>query len=125
MELNTLIIEEFTKRLTKALNVLKIEINKILISKKDLISETTKKQEEVKLLQDMINYYSNYAKNSYASLNQITTISKNKIMRPKNKYDIVGRAKCNSKTMQIISKEIIKKYTNIKLYDTQNNEKKD
>lgn len=73
----------------------------------------------------MINYYSNYAKNSYASLNQITTISKNKIMRPKNKYDIVGRAKCNSKTMQIISKEIIKKYTNIKLYDTQNNEKKD
>ena len=125
LELNTLIIEEFTKRLTKALNVLKIEINEILISKKDLISETTKKQEEVKLLQDIINYYSNYEKISYASLNQITTISKNKIMRPKNKYDIVGRAKCNSKTMQIISKEIIKKYTNIKLYDTQNNEKKD
>ena len=61
----------------------------------------------------MIDYYTKYAKNSYACINLITTISKNKIVKPKNKYDIIGRAKCNSKTMKIISKEIINKFTNI------------
>lgn len=70
------------------------------------------KQNESKIIKKMIDYYSNYAKSSYACINQITTISKNKIIRPKNKYDIIGRAKCNNEIMKIISKEIIKKYTN-------------
>ena len=62
----------------------------------------------------MINYYTIYSKNSYACINLITTISKDKILKPKNQYDIIGRAKCNAKTMNIISIEIIKKFTNIK-----------
>lgn len=116
LPLSELIIDEFTKRLNKYIENLKLEINEIIISE-DVVEKAIEKQMELNMLQKMIEYYSNYAKNSYACINQITTISKKKIMHPKNKFDIIGRAKCNSKTMKIISKEIIKKYTNIKLSD--------
>lgn len=114
LPLSDLIIEEFTKRLLKYTEELKNELKEIAKSD-NIIEKASEKQKEIKIVQKMIDYYSNYAKNSYACLNQITTISKKKIIHPKNKFDIIGRAKCNSKTMKIISKEIIKKYTNIKL----------
>ena len=114
--MSELIIEEFTKRLNKYIEKLKVEIEEIIDSK-DIMEKAVEKQNELNMLQKMIEYYSNYAKNSYACINQITTISKKKIIHPKNKFDIIGRAKCNSKTMKIISKEIVKKYTNIKLSD--------
>ena len=116
LPLSELIIEEFTKRLNKYIEKLKVEIEEIIDSK-DIMEKAVEKQNELNMLQKMIEYYSNYAKNSYACINQITTISKKKIIHPKNKFDIIGRAKCNSKTMKIISKEIVKKYTNIKLSD--------
>lgn len=105
LPLSDLIIEAFTKRLNKSLMDLKDKKN---------TSNQAEIEKEIQTLQKMIEYYSNYAKNSYACINQITTISKKKILPPKNQFDIIGRAKCNSKTMQIISNEIIKKYTNIK-----------
>lgn len=114
LPLSDLITDEFTKRLKKALNNLSKDLDNVVLSN-DLYNSDflNNKQEESKTIQKMIDYYSNYAKNSYACINQITTISKKKILRPKNKYDIIGRAKCNSKTMKIISNEIIKKYTNL------------
>lgn len=114
LPLSDLIIEEFTKRLTKYIEELKGELEEIAQSK-NVMNKAIEKQKELKMVQKMIDYYSNYAKNSYACINQITTISKKKIVHPKNKFDIIGRAKCNSKTMKYISKELIKKYTNIKL----------
>lgn len=126
LELNDLILEEFTKRLNKNLNRIKSELNTMQIKlyeekfqneeEQKLFKNTIKlKINEIKKIEDMVKYYSNYAKNSYACLNQITTISKEKIIKPKNEFDIIGRSKCNCKTMQIISKEIIKKFTNIQL----------
>lgn len=114
LPLSELIIDEFTKRLNKYVEKLNSEISEI-INSNDTREKVIEKQEELKIIQQMIEYYSNYAKNSYACINQITTISKKKIMHPKNKFDIIGRAKCNSRTMQLISEAIIKKYTNIKL----------
>ena len=112
LPLNELITEEFTKRLKKHLEILKKEIDEDN-NKNTTIEEINYKGSEIKLLYKMIDYYTKYAKNSYACINLITTISKNKIVKPKNKYDIIGRAKCNSKTMKIVSKEIINKFTNI------------
>jgi len=114
LPLSELIIEEFTKRLVKYIDELKLELREIAQSE-NVIERASEKQEEFRIVQKMIDYYSNYAKNSYACINQVTTISKKKIIHPKNKFDIIGRAKCNSKTMKIISKELIKKYTNIKI----------
>lgn len=95
--LGDLITDEFTKRLNNYL--------------KEIGSDSR----ETLAVKNMISYYSNYAKNSFASINQITTISKNRIIVPKNKFDIIGRAKCNAKTMKAISEEIIRRYCNIKV----------
>ncbi len=110
LHLNELIAEEFTKRLKKHLEILKKEVSDNTNTPMD---EIDIKSNEIKLLYKMINYYSKYVKSSFACINLITTISKNKIIKPKNKYDIIGRAKCSSKTMKIISNEIIKKFTNV------------
>lgn len=112
LPLNELIVDEFTKRLSKHITRLKNEIEE-LTNSQCVMDDIIKKGDELKLLDSMVEYYSNYAKNSYACINQITTISKKKIVKPKNQFDIIGRAKCNFKTMEFISKEIAKKYTNL------------
>lgn len=121
LPLNELIVDEFTKRLNKQLNKLYEEINELEKKDNATINEIDSKGDEIKLLQNMINYYSNYAKSSYACINQITTISKGKIIKPKNRFDIIGRAKCSSKTMTVISSAIMKKYTNLHInFETDN-----
>ena len=113
LPLNELIVDEFTKRLIKSLNSILKDIGDLRLYSKKTDEILQKKEDDLKLIRRMIEYYSNYAKSSYACLNQITTISKNKIIRPKNQFDIIGRAKCSSKTMNFISNEIIKKFTNL------------
>lgn len=119
LPLNDLIIDEITKRLKKNMN----QIEKDLKGLKEMIEndinvdnvkkQLSKKSNQLKSIKEMMDYYSNYANNSYACINQITTVSKSKVFRPKNEFDILGRAKCSSKTMRFISGEMMKKFTNI------------
>lgn len=116
LPLNELITDEFTKRLNAYLNIyLNKQENREKLKKEGYLPFDSSVHEDMCNIKKMITYYSSYAKSSYACINQITTISKKKIMSPKNRFDIIGRAKCGSKIMQVISQEILAKYTNIKI----------
>lgn len=110
LKLNDLIVEQFTKRLDKKLDILED-----LISERKITTDAqlAKCRNDIKLIKEMISFYSNYAKSSYGCINQITTISKSKIMKPKNEFDIIGRAKCGKQIMDLISNSIISTFTNI------------
>ncbi len=110
LPLSDLITDEFIKRLQNYLTKLLNETDVTTENSSIIVSPNYAKLGEINLLNNMFKYYSNYAKSSYACINQITTISKDKILSPKNQFDIIGRAKCSSKTMKIISSEIAKKF---------------
>lgn len=111
--LNNLITYAFTERINKFLKDANEELDILLKSENTSTKIINEKIREIKNLNKKLRFYANYSKKSFGCTNLITTISKDKILKPKNKYDIIGRSKCNSKTMKIISQEILKKFTNI------------
>lgn len=114
-----LIIDSFCNRLNKALEKITIEIS--LLSPEEDTKTLNKKRKELDDIKKMINYYSQYAKSSYVCCNQVKCISKERIINPRNKFDIISRAKCNSKTMKKIDDLILNYYTNIKISNSNEN----
>ena len=74
-----------------------------------------------KKLLNLTNYYKENLKNTYACCSLITTISKSKILKPINEYDIIGKTKCSPKIMDKMDNEIKNRYTkiakNVKIFD--------
>ncbi len=69
---------------------------------------------EIEEITTVLEYYKKIKNNfSYACIDQIRTISKLNILKPLNKYDIVGTYKCSDDIMNTIDKNIIKTYTAI------------
>lgn len=88
------------------------------MKKKDLnIDEIINKQENIKSHSDklllLIKYYRNNLKITYGCTNLITTISKTRLLKPINEYDIIGKALCPNEVLDIIDKDIIERLTNL------------
>lgn len=79
-----------------------------------------KNELKIMKIHTLLNYYQNNFKTSYACPSLITTISKTRILKPINEYDIVGTARCENEIMDIIDNDIIDRITNKK--QTKNNE---
>lgn len=73
-----------------------------------------KNELKIKKIHTLLNYYQNNFKISYACPSLITTISKTRILKPINEYDIVGTARCENEIMDIIDNDIIDRITNKK-----------
>ncbi|MEG0093189.1 MAG: type II toxin-antitoxin system PemK/MazF family toxin [Erysipelotrichaceae bacterium] len=58
---------------------------------------------------NVINYYLRYNKNSYAMIDNITTISKHRINKPINRFDPISNIKISDGVLDNINKEIINK----------------
>lgn len=112
LDLENLVIEKLIEKINKEL--LKIsECNEFdLISKENLVSNLAKSEK----LYTLLCYYKSNAKNTYACCGLITTISKTRIFKPINEYDIVGKERCSDEVMDKIDNEII-----IKFIKTSNN----
>lgn len=75
----------------------------------DIESEIKELESDIEKLRIVSETYSNFNKNSYVRLNDITTVSKLKIRRI-NKFDPSGSIRLSSKQMKQISEELMKLY---------------
>lgn len=75
----------------------------------DIESEIEELGSDIKKLEVVTETYSNFNKNSYVRLNDITTVSKLKI-RKINKFDPSGSIRLSSEQMKQISEELMKLY---------------
>lgn len=103
-------IEE--KHLQDELKKIEKEFKKRKISRKKIINKQENIKVETNKLLFLINYYKKSLKISYGCTNLITTISKTRLLKPINEYDIIGKALCPSEVLDIIDKDIIQKLTN-------------
>lgn len=104
--LGTLIIDMLIKKINNEMIPIKEKITK---NEELTIEENTK----LNKLDTLLSYYKSNVKSTYACCSLITTISKERIFLPINEYDIIGRAKCSNKVMEIIDNEIKNRFTNI------------
>lgn len=90
----------------------KIQTEIVKVGKAEELSDYSSldNKEKSKKLQTLITYYKDISKNTYGCVNLITTISKTRIFKPINEYDIIGRIKCSEEVMNIIDNEIKIKY---------------
>lgn len=105
INIGRLIFNEVIKKLNASIeennNKLKTTKNRIEINKIKEINE---------ILNNEIRYYSKYDKISYVRVNQISTISKSKIIRQRNQYDLISKVVCPREIMQNIKKSISEKF---------------
>ena len=66
---------------------------------------------KIKKILTLLSYYRSNEKNTYACGSLLTTISKTRILKPINEYDIIGRVKCSNEVMDMIDKDILSKIT--------------
>lgn len=111
LDLGPLILEKLINRVQKEL----VDIGKV--EEFDNYDEATKieKMAKARKLKALLDYYEKNQKNTYACWSLITTISKSRILKPINEFDILGRARCSAETMNLIDKIIIKNFTNFNL----------
>lgn len=88
------------KSLSKRLNTLNVEttLNKLLLNLKDF--------------NDFLNRSPNLLKHSYLRIDDITTISKARIVFPKNSKHPLYKLKLSNETLNKIDEEIIRRFTN-------------
>lgn len=110
--LGRVIEEAYKKKLEKQYDDIIFQIKTLKIDSKESIDEIDKLEKQKEIIKHMIRDFQVYFKDTYVCINQITTISKDKIKISNNKFDIINKVRCDDGVMQIISDEIIKKYTN-------------
>lgn len=106
--LGKLISQEYEKNIRTELKKLETHLEN---SKKKNDKETVGKiLLEISKVNKIKNYYLKHPKNTYANISQIRTISKDKLIKPLNKYDILNKAKCSNDIMSQISDAISKNF---------------
>lgn len=106
LDLGTLIIEKLINKIKQ--EIIKLGYNEEL-DKLDKLSLDTK----VKLnkLDNLLSYYKSSIKSTYACPNLITTISKSRILKPINEFDIIGKERCSADIMDKIDNCIVENFT--------------
>lgn len=107
LNLKNLVIEKLIEKVNKELLDIGVCEEFRLMDEKTAVSNIVKS----KKLYTLISYYKSNVKNTYACCSLITTISKTRIFKPINEYDIVGKERCSDEVMNKIDAEIIKKFT--------------
>lgn len=107
LDLKNLVIDKLIEKIKK-------EFLKIGIKEENDFKDkelTIEEQIKIKKLYTVLNYYRSNQKNTYACTSLITTISKERIFKPINEYDFVGKERCSEEVMNKIDKELIEKFT--------------
>ncbi len=107
LDLNNLVIDKLITKIEKEL--LKIGIKEEVDFEHN--QPTIEEQTKIRKLLTVLTYYKSSIKNTYACTSLITTISKTRIFKPINEYDIIGKERCSTEIMDKIDKELIEKFT--------------
>jgi len=65
---------------------------------------------------EILKKYASLKEHTYAKVNQITTISKRRIIKPVNVIDPIRRLKISDKALNQIDEKILETFTNIDIY---------
>lgn len=102
--------------LTSKSGVGRIPLNNLI--KNELLNYIKKKDNiEVDTIEvsKVLNEYKKYKDFSYAYISQITTISKSRLIYPKNKFDIINKVRCSKDVLNKIDDAIIENITGKKI----------
>ena len=94
----------------------RIPLNNLI--KKELLNYLKKKEIstlDTEELHKILSEYKKYKEFSYAYISQITTISKSRLIYPKNKLDIINKIRCSDDVLNKIDDEIIENITGKKV----------
>lgn len=94
-DLGTLIFDEFIKKMNKEI---------------DNLDNSKNFDEDVKEIKELIKEYKKYRKLTYANISQFRCISKNRIIYPKNKHDLIGKTKVSKDIIEKLSVELMMLY---------------
>lgn len=72
-------------------------------------------EKDKQYVEEILNFYKKYDKNTYANPQAITTISKFRIMNQKNPLDPIGRVQISKESMNKIENQLIKNILKVKL----------
>lgn len=86
------------------------ECSLIINENQERLSELTDKEDKLK---QIVDFYNNYKTVSHACYSQIKVISKSRISKPINEYDITNGTICSKEIMDIIDREVIRFYSGI------------
>lgn len=70
---------------------------------------------EKQWIDEISEYYKKFNKNTYAAIDNIQTISKLRVMLPKNPADPIGKATLSEDSMDLIDIAVLKKLSNSKI----------
>ena len=105
LDLGSLIFDEFINKMNK-------EIKNI------------NNEDDLKEIKDLILEYNKYKKSTFANISQFRCISKNRIIYPLNKHDIIGKSKVSKTVLNKITQELVRLYINLKKFEKKCTEKK-
>ena len=104
-------LKKFNEQHEQKISVIKKELNEIgetpeIVQKIDDLSQNCV------LFDRVLNTYINMNKNSYAMVQNITTVSKLRVLKPINKYDPILNIKISNENLNRIDSKIIELFTN-------------
>lgn len=108
LKLTDLIVGPTIEKLIKDISDIQKSIDNL--SMEELEIKYPDLDDKIKKMEIILGVYSKYNYLSNAVLDQVTTVSKLRILPPINEYDIVG-SKCSDEIMKKIDYEIVKRYT--------------
>lgn len=101
LDLGDLIVETLVKKIEEEMTLCAIE------SEHDSSITVTR----LSKLDTLIKYYKYSIKHTYACCSLITTISKTRLLKPINEYDIIGTSICSDEVLNKIEAELCDKFT--------------
>ena len=99
LDLGELISEKLNKKI-------KLEMESCLL----MNIEDSEYKEKMEKINKLTSYYNLEKRKTYACCSLVTTISKSRVLKPVNEYDIIGRTICNSEIMDKIDEETINRF---------------
>lgn len=91
IDLGSLIFDEFINKMKKEI-------------------DSVNSEDDIKELKELIIEYSKYKKLTYANLSQFRCISKNRILYPINKHDLVGKSQVSKNVIEKLTQELFSMY---------------
>lgn len=91
IDLGSLIFDEFINKMKKEI-------------------DSVNSEDDIKELKELIIEYSKYKKLTYANLSQFRCISKNRILYPINKHDLVGKSRVSKSVIEKLTQELFSMY---------------
>ena len=90
-DLGSLIFDEFINKMNKEI-------------------KTINNEKDLKEIKDLILEYDKYKKLTFANISQFRCISKNRILYPLNKYDLIGKSRVSKNVLDKVTQELFALY---------------